>query len=369
MSALEPTPAAKESISFSSIHRPANSTAKASPPRRHRLRFSLCRPTNSSSSRSTKSTPTRARRPGPSAATPSRQSQRQAHPHQHRRLRRVRPLPCEHRSDRPRPAGRNYTGGSAASFQIDWNGRLSNAVSQFHYESTGAAPARTKTARRLTRPSRHHLARQSLRLINDLGLDCIHIYKLDPATAKLTANNPADWKAAPGSGPRVLRSTPTVMGLLRQRAQLDIDLLNWHPQNRSAHARPKDRAAPQRLPRNQHRRRDHLRQEKASTPTPPTAATTSSWASPSISPTENSPSPAERPCGGKTPRHIALDPTERWLLAANQDSNLIAVFGRDPKTGQLQTSGPTTPIQSPQCLLFVRVSFDFFLTKLRSRRQ
>ena len=59
------------------------------------------------------------------------------------------------------------------------------------------------------------------------------------------------------------------------------------------------------------------------------------------------------PCGGKTPRHIALDPSEHWLLAANQDSNLIAVFGRDPKTGQLQTSGPTAPIQSPQCLLFI----------------
>ncbi len=63
--------------------------------------------------------------------------------------------------------------------------------------------------------------------------------------------------------------------------------------------------------------------------------------------------PRRSSCGGKTPRHIALDPTERWILVANQDSNLIAVFGRDPKTGQLQTSGPTAPIQSPQCLLFV----------------
>ena len=28
-------------------------------------------------------------------------------------------------------------------------------------------------------------------------------------------------------------------------------------------------------------------------------------------------------CGGKTPRNFVLDPTERWMLAANQGSSLI----------------------------------------------
>src|SRR5207302_753799 len=45
-------------------------------------------------------------------------------------------------------------------------------------------------------------------LVNDLGLDQIHIYKLDPATAKLTPNQPPAWKATPGSGPRALRFHP-----------------------------------------------------------------------------------------------------------------------------------------------------------------
>src|SRR5271170_6664849 len=34
----------------------------------------------------------------------------------------------------------NYTGGSAASFLIGADGRLSNAVSEFHYDSHGAGP-------------------------------------------------------------------------------------------------------------------------------------------------------------------------------------------------------------------------------------
>jgi 6-phosphogluconolactonase len=56
--------------------------------------------------------------------------------------------------------------------------------------------------------------------------------------------------------------------------------------------------------------------------------------------------------GGKTPRHIALDPTEGWLLVANQASATIAVFKRDRKTGRLAHAGATFEISHPQCLVF-----------------
>ena len=56
--------------------------------------------------------------------------------------------------------------------------------------------------------------------------------------------------------------------------------------------------------------------------------------------------------GGKTARELVLDPTERYLLVACQDSNGIVVLGRDGATGKL--SGPlhTYAIDSPQCLVF-----------------
>ena len=56
-------------------------------------------------------------------------------------------------------------------------------------------------------------------------------------------------------------------------------------------------------------------------------------------------------CGGKVPRHLALDPSERWLLAANQISDNIAVLARDRNTGQL-TAGQSFPLSKPQCLVF-----------------
>lgn len=56
--------------------------------------------------------------------------------------------------------------------------------------------------------------------------------------------------------------------------------------------------------------------------------------------------------GGTTPRHIALDPSEKFLLAANQVGDNIVVFPRDRKTGALLTATQSYPISRPQCLVF-----------------
>ncbi len=58
------------------------------------------------------------------------------------------------------------------------------------------------------------------------------------------------------------------------------------------------------------------------------------------------------PCGGKTPRFFALDPSERWLVCAHQDGNSITVFSRDSSTGRL-TPRTTTPATNPECLLWI----------------
>jgi 6-phosphogluconolactonase len=57
-------------------------------------------------------------------------------------------------------------------------------------------------------------------------------------------------------------------------------------------------------------------------------------------------------CGGKIPRHLTLDPTERWVLVANEQSDHISVFARDPKTGKLAESSRDFPIAKPQCLVW-----------------
>ncbi|XWK51748.1 beta-propeller fold lactonase family protein [Tunturiibacter empetritectus] len=56
---------------------------------------------------------------------------------------------------------------------------------------------------------------------------------------------------------------------------------------------------------------------------------------------------------GKVPRHLTLDPSGRWLLIANQESDTISVLARDGKTGKLTDSGKSFPLSRPQCLVFV----------------
>ena len=88
----------------------------------------------------------------------------------------------------------DYTGASAASFRIE-DGKLSEPVWTEHYTMHGPNPDRQQTAHA-------HFASFSpdnrFAYINDLGGDCIHIYKPDPATAQMT---PAGtYHGAPGSG-------------------------------------------------------------------------------------------------------------------------------------------------------------------------
>ncbi|MEI9959819.1 MAG: beta-propeller fold lactonase family protein [Limisphaerales bacterium] len=56
---------------------------------------------------------------------------------------------------------------------------------------------------------------------------------------------------------------------------------------------------------------------------------------------------------GRAPRHFAIDPTGRWLLAENQNSDSVVVFAIDADTGKLKPTGQTLSIGSPVCAVFV----------------
>src|SRR5216117_2246998 len=56
---------------------------------------------------------------------------------------------------------------------------------------------------------------------------------------------------------------------------------------------------------------------------------------------------------GDWPRNFSLDPTGRWLLVANQRSDSVVVFGRDPDTGRLTPTRQRIGIPSPVCLRFL----------------
>ena len=61
------------------------------------------------------------------------------------------------------------------------------------------------------------------------------------------------------------------------------------------------------------------------------------------------------PTGGKFPRHFAMTPCGKALLAANQDSGTLRLFERDVETGLLTDSGRETSLPAPCYIRFADV--------------
>lgn len=57
-----------------------------------------------------------------------------------------------------------------------------------------------------------------------------------------------------------------------------------------------------------------------------------------------------QPILGDWPRNFMVHPSGQWVLVANQHSDNIVVFRRDPKTGLLSETGEQIKIPSPVCL-------------------
>jgi 6-phosphogluconolactonase len=240
----------------------------------------------------------------------------------------------------------DYAGGSAASFLVT-DGRLSPIVWNEHYTARGPNPKRQESAHA-------HFASFSpdnrFAYMNDLGGDCIHIYSLNTATAALA---PAGtYHARPGAGPRTLRFHPnghTAYSI--NELDSTVDVLEWNRADGSLALKtridllPADyhgltNACDTVISRNGRfvyfaNRGDNSlyffhADEK-------TGALT----------------PGRRfDCGGKNPRSFVLDPTERWMLVANQNSNQISVFARNPATGVLGEESKSFPAATPMCILF-----------------
>jgi len=240
----------------------------------------------------------------------------------------------------------DYGGGSAASFLVT-EGRLSPVVWTEHYTAHGPNTDRQQSAHA-------HFASISpdnrFAYFNDLGGDCIHIYRLNTTTAVLA---PAGtYHAQPGAGPRTLHFHPnghTAYSV--NELNSTVDVLRWSKTDGSLTLVTRIELLPEgyhgptracdtviskdgRFVYFANRDNDFLYSFKAD-------------------PTTGSLAPIGRSsCGGKIPRNFVLDPTERWMLVANQDSNLISVFARNPETGVLAKEGKSFPAPTPMCILF-----------------
>lgn len=241
----------------------------------------------------------------------------------------------------------DYGGGGSASFLVE-DGRLTPAVWTTRFTGSGPNKSRQESAHA-------HFASFSpdnrFAYINDLGSDCIHIFRLDAVSGKLSPTG--EYRAKAGAGPRTLRFHPNGHTAYSVN-ELDstVDVLEWSSADgslkRTAHfemlpADYKDdtRACDTVISHDgrsvyfANRDNDFLYSFHADAKTG------------ALTPVRRS------SAGGKIPRSFTLDPSERWMLVCCQGSNEICVFARDPKSGSLSDECRRFSAPTPMSLVFV----------------
>lgn len=245
----------------------------------------------------------------------------------------------------------NYSSGSIALLPVKPDGSLTSPTMVIQHTGSSVNPKRQEG------PHAHSVnfdpAGRFL-FAADLGIDQVKIYRLDPATDSVHANDPAHATVQPGAGPRHLAFHPggrfvyviTEMGNTMTVFSCDPDAgalrevqttstlpagytdktfaaeVRMHPSGKFLYG--------------SNRGHDSIAIFKIDE------------ASGMLTPI------GHEPTGGKIPRNFNIDPSGQWLLAANQDSDNVVLYHIN-ENGTLSRTGEITGISKPVCVLFVPV--------------
>ncbi len=243
----------------------------------------------------------------------------------------------------------NYAGGSVALLPIQANGALAPAAQVVQHTGTGP------NAQRQEAPHAHCILPDPANrfvLAADLGADRVFVYRLDLDGTSLLRVAGGDAVMRPGAGPRHLAFHPrlplvfvaneldSTVATLRFDAERGVLSLEGAvltvPGARTGTNYPADIhvAANGRTLYVSNRGHNSIAVFSVTDSTGALAleqviSTAGDW-----------------------PRNFSLDPTERWLLVANQRSNSVVAFGRDPASGTLTPTPQRLALPSPVCLQF-----------------
>lgn len=246
----------------------------------------------------------------------------------------------------------NYDGGSVAVFALKPDGSIGDWTGFDQHRGQSVNPVRQ------THAYAHSIVLDSTNrfaLVPDLGVDKVFVYRFDAATGGLTPHAPAFVAIAPGSGPRHVRFHPNGRWVyLINEIASTIEAFAWDTSAgtlepfQTVSTLPADfngvsACAELEIHPNgkflygSNRGHDSV------------AVFAIDQATGKLSPVEY------HPCGGKTPRNFAFDPTGRWIVLTNQDSSTAVVFRVDPDSGRLTQRGDPVPVPSPFCERFLTV--------------
>jgi len=244
----------------------------------------------------------------------------------------------------------NYGGGSVASYAIGENGALSEAATFVQHEGSSVNP------KRQSGPHGHSINSSPdgrFAFACDLGLDKVLIYRLDPATGKMSAHGHAT--VPPGSGPRHFAFHPSGnFAFVNNEMLMTVTTFAYDAEKGALTAVETVST----LPEADRGKEGFSTAETVAHPngkvvyvsnrTHDTIAVfTCDPATGKLTLIQNA--PAE----GQIPRNFNLDPTGKWMIVAHQNSNTAALFKVDAETGKLTFTDKKVQVGGCVCVRFL----------------
>ncbi|HEV2320356.1 MAG TPA: lactonase family protein, partial [Verrucomicrobiae bacterium] len=234
----------------------------------------------------------------------------------------------------------NYGSGSVKSFHLNSDGTFTGAtVIQDHGSSVNRA--------RQAGPHAHCFVpapNGRFGLACDLGLDKVMVYRIHPANAALTPNDPPFAVVAPGSGPRHLAFSPNgKAACVLSEMACTATVFDWNARR----GRLSQRQSLSLLPPGQYKKSFTAAEIQYRPDGRFVYATIRGHNSVSVMAVKHKRLSLIQnvPCGGDFPRGMGIDPSGRWLIVGNQNSRTITVFAINQRTGlitltsQVSTAG------------------------------
>ncbi len=236
----------------------------------------------------------------------------------------------------------NYGTGSVAAFPVGGDGSLGDRTGFAQFEGTGPNPKRQKS------PHGHSIYPIGDAVVAcDLGTDHVWRFRLT-AGGELVAEEPAT--VPPGSGPRHLAfSSDGDWAVVANELGLSISTFDVDPATGAFTPRetiPTHSAPTEKI-------------SLAAIKFAPSggAFTVSSRGDNELITYRRAPDGDVQKIGTVParvagPRDFAYDPSGRWLIAAGQNDDTLAVFAVDPTSGKLTATESTAAISKPVCVVF-----------------
>ncbi|SMO39872.1 lactonase family protein [Fodinibius sediminis] len=243
----------------------------------------------------------------------------------------------------------NYTGGSLAMLPVNSDGSLQKAEAYFEHRGSSVIENRQQSSHvhcTYVAPDNRHL------LVADLGTDEVRSYKFNADEGELRPEPAATYRAEPGSGPRHITFHPsgqyaylinelggTVEVFSYEEGELKrVQQVSTLPEGYEGpvtgadiHLSPDGRFL---YASNREDLNDLVIY--------------------AVDPSSGQLSQVGRhESGGVHPRNFMIDPTGRYLLVANRNTDNIVVFKRDKKTGMLSETGTELQVSMPVCLKMI----------------